>query len=105
MELSKADNDSLMVFETVKTKQNKEEDVDTIDFDKVQAKDLGQKKDEYRRVPVPRHRFTPLKQNWDSILKTLVEHMKLQVRMNIKRRAVELKVSKYTLFVTKGVDL
>lgn len=34
-------------------------------------------KNEYRRVPVPRHRYTPLKQNWDSILKTLVEHMKL----------------------------
>ena len=49
-------------------------------------------KSEYRRVPVPRHRFTPLKQNWDSILKTLVEHMKLQVRMNTKRRCVELRV-------------
>ena len=46
---------------------------------------------EHRRVPVPRHRFAPLKQNWDSILKTLVEHMKLQVRMNTKRRAVELR--------------
>lgn len=49
-------------------------------------------KNEYRRIPVPRHRFTPLKQNWDSILKTLVEHMKLQVRMNVKRRCVELRV-------------
>lgn len=45
---------------------------------------------------MPRHRLTPLKQNWDSILKTLVEHMKLQVRMNTKRRAVELKSSKHT---------
>ena len=47
-------------------------------------------------MPVPRHRFTPLKQNWDSILKTLVEHMKLQVRMNTKRRAVELRTSELT---------
>lgn len=93
MELSQADNDALMKFETVKTKQNKDDEVDTIDFDKVKAADLGIKKDEYRRIPVPRHRFTPLKQNWDSILKTLVEHMKLQVRMNVKRRAVELRVS------------
>ena len=69
----------------------------TVTFDKVNISDLGQKKDEYRRVPVPRNRITPLKQQWDSILKTLVEHMKLQVRMNTKRRAVELKVRNFEL--------
>ena len=90
MELTQEDKDELMVFETVKTGQNK---ADEIEFAQVSVKDLGINKNEYRRVPVPRHRFTPLKQNWDSILKTLVEHMKLQVRMNVKRRAVELKVS------------
>ena len=66
-----------------------------IEFDKVNVKDLGVKI-EQRRIPVPRHRFAPLKSNWDSILKTLVEHMKLQVRMNTKRRAVELRTSKLT---------
>lgn len=91
MELTTEQNDELMKFETVQTKNNKDE-VGTITFDKVNIADLGQKKDEYRRVPVPRNRITPLKQQWDSILKTLVEHMKLQVRMNTKRRAVELKV-------------
>jgi len=54
------------------------------------------KKTEYRKVPVPRHRYTPLKQNWESILKTLVEHMKLQVRMNTKRRTVEIRTSQHT---------
>ena len=64
-------------------------------------------KTQYRRVPVPRHRMTPLKQSWDSILKTLVEHMKLQVRMNTKRRAVELRTSKATQdigAIQKGAD-
>ena len=89
MELTEQENQELMQFETVKTKQN---NADEISFDKVKVADLGLKKDEYRRIPVPRHRFTPLKQQWDSILKTLVEHMKLQVRMNTKRRAIELKV-------------
>jgi RNA-binding protein PNO1 len=65
-----------MQFETVQTKHNKDE-VGMISFDKVNVADLGQKKDEYRRIPVPRHRITPLRQQWDSILKTLVEHMKL----------------------------
>ena len=93
MELTNEDKASLMQFETVQTKENKEKELDQINFYKVQLKDLGLKKDEYRRVPVPRHRFTPLKQNWDSILKTLVDHMKLQVRMNVRKRAIELKVN------------
>jgi len=81
-----------MKMETIKQKDN---DNTAIEFDKIKVSDLGVK-DQYRKIPVPRHRFTPLKQNWDSILKTLVEHMKLQVRMNTKRRAVELKTSKHT---------
>lgn len=44
-----------------------------------------------RRVPVPPHRLTPLKENWDKIFAPIVEHMKLQVRMNLQLRAVELK--------------
>ena len=48
-------------------------------------------------MPVPRHRVTPLKQQWDSILKTLVEHMTLQVRMNIKKKCVEIRVSQKNL--------
>jgi RNA-binding protein PNO1 len=92
MELTKEENDTLMEFETVQTKGKPEDN--TIEFDKVKVEDLGVKRDEYRRVPVPRNRVTPLKQQWDSILKTLVEHMKLQVRMNTKKRCIELKVSK-----------
>jgi hypothetical protein len=60
MELTREQNDELMKFETVQTKSNKDE-VGTITFDKVNIADLGQKKDEYRRVPVPRNRITPLK--------------------------------------------
>ena len=89
MELDGEEQKQLTEFETV-NQGGKD-----IEFDKIQLKDLG-KKTEHRRVPVPRHRFTPLKQNWDSILKTLVEHMKLQVRMNTKRRAVELRTSDKT---------
>ena len=86
MELDEADRSELMKFETVQTKETAE-----IEFDKIKITDLGVK-NEYRRIPVPRHRYTPLKQNWESVVKTLVEHMKLQVRMNTKRRAVELRV-------------
>ncbi|KAL3457784.1 Pre-rRNA-processing protein pno1 [Aspergillus heterothallicus] len=51
---------------------------------------------ETRKVPVPPHRMTPLKANWSKIYPPLVEHLKLQVRMNIKNRAVELRTSKFT---------
>ena len=90
MELNEVDRKGLEQFESL-NKESKD-----IEFDKVQLKDLGVKS-EHRRIPVPRHRFAPLKSNWDSILKTLVEHMKLQVRMNTKRRAVEIRTSPKTM--------
>eukprot|EP00389_Voromonas_pontica_P011859 GDKH01018167.1.p1 GENE.GDKH01018167.1~~GDKH01018167.1.p1 ORF type:complete len:278 (+),score=57.22 GDKH01018167.1:94-927(+) len=49
-----------------------------------------------RRVTVPSHRYTPLKNVWMEIIDPLVKHMKLQVRMNTKRRCVEVRTSKDT---------
>ena len=51
---------------------------------------------ELKKVPVPPHRMTPLRNNWPKIVKTLIENMKLQVKMNLKRKCVEIKVSPYT---------
>jgi RNA-binding protein PNO1 len=51
---------------------------------------------EARKVPVPPHRMTPLKASWPKIYPPLVEHLKLQVRMNVKSRSVELRTSKFT---------
>ncbi|KAK2741461.1 pre-rRNA-processing protein pno1 [Myotisia sp. PD_48] len=51
---------------------------------------------ETRKVPVPPHRMTPLKAEWPKIYPPLVEHLKLQVRMNTKSRAIELRTSKHT---------
>ena len=92
MELDDSEKAELLKFETVQTAKKEGAE---IEFDKIKISDLGVK-NEYRRIPVPRHRYTPLKQNWESILKTLVEHMKLQVRMNTKRRCVEIRTSKTT---------
>lgn len=49
-------------------------------------------KPEFRSVPVPPHRFTPLKENWMKIFTPIVEHLKLQIRLNLKSRNVEIKV-------------
>ncbi|KAK4227448.1 hypothetical protein QBC38DRAFT_477853 [Podospora fimiseda] len=51
---------------------------------------------ETRKVPIPPNRMSALKNNWTKIYPPLVEHCKLQVRMNIKDKRVELRSSKFT---------
>ena len=51
---------------------------------------------EFRRIPIPSNRFTPLKNNWMNIFTPCVQHMKLDIRINLRNRCVELKTSKDT---------
>ena len=51
---------------------------------------------ETRTVRVPPHRYTPLKEAWEAIVKPIVEHAKLQVRMNTRSRAVEIRSTQFT---------
>jgi len=51
---------------------------------------------EERKIPVPPHRLTPLKENWMNIYTPIVTHMKLQIRMNTRNRCVELRTSELT---------
>lgn len=62
---------------------------------------------ESRKVQVPPHRMSPLKNTWPKIYPPLVEHLKLQVRMNLKTKTVELKTNKTTTdpgALQKGAD-
>ncbi|KAK4616243.1 Pre-rRNA-processing protein PNO1 [Fulvia fulva] len=62
---------------------------------------------EERKVRVPPHRMSPLKASWPKIYPPLVEHLKLQVRMNIAKKAVELRTSPLTTdtgAIQKGAD-
>lgn len=62
---------------------------------------------ESRRVPVPAHRFSPLKDNWMKIFTPVVEHLKLQIRFNLKTRNVELRSCETTEDISnlqKGAD-
>lgn len=56
----------------------------------------GPQRSETRKVPIPPHRMSPLKTEWTKIYPPLVEHLKLQVRMNVPRKSVELRTSKAT---------
>lgn len=55
------------------------------------------KKSELRRIPIPPHRMTPLKKEWINIFGPLTELLGLQVRMNVQRRSVEIRVSDSSL--------
>ncbi|KAF2481054.1 hypothetical protein BDY17DRAFT_300617 [Neohortaea acidophila] len=62
---------------------------------------------EERKIRIPPHRMTPLKNSWPKIYPPLVEHLKLQVRMNLAKKAVEIRTSKYTTStdaIQKGAD-
>jgi hypothetical protein len=50
-------------------------------------------KPETRKITIPPHRMTPLKREWVNVYGPLVEVMGLMVRMNVRKRQVELKVS------------
>ncbi|XP_075060030.1 RNA-binding protein PNO1 [Mixophyes fleayi] len=77
------------------------------DFPPISGDKLMGDKDEMRKIPVPSHRYTPLKENWMKIFTPIVEHLQLQVRFNLKTRNIEIKTCKETSDVgalTKAAD-
>lgn len=51
---------------------------------------------QYRSIRVPPNRYKPLQREWEKIYTPIVEQMNLQIRMNPKKRIVELRTSKHT---------
>jgi RNA-binding protein PNO1 len=45
-----------------------------------------------RRVAIPPHRMSPLKRDWINLFGPLTEILGLQVRMNVQRKCVEMRV-------------
>ena len=50
----------------------------------------NQVKREYAKIIVPLNRIKPVRDNWTTIVKVLVEHMKIQIRMNTKKMYIEI---------------
>lgn len=108
--------DEIQVDETENTEQNAAGRkpsaglvIDETGKPKFQSQADSQKrvKLESRKVPIPPHRMSPLKAAWPKIYPPLVEHLKLQVRMNLKSRAVEMRSCKKTTdpgALQKGAD-
>lgn len=69
-----------------------QEEMMTVDVPNITNVETTEKvKQEYRKVLVPTNRMKPLKENWTTIVKALVEHMKIQVKMNTKLKCIEMR--------------
>ena len=95
-----ADNDDILVPSTNDMVEAGEVDavVGRVKFaphTELKAKDAA-KKVEFRRVSVPQHRMTPLKNNWLALYTPVTENLKLDMRMNLKSRKVEIKTTERT---------
>ncbi|KAG9484537.1 RNA-binding protein PNO1 [Eleutherodactylus coqui] len=66
------------------------------DFPPISGDKLMGDRDEMRKIAVPSHRYSPLKENWLKIFTPIVEHLQLQVRFNLKTRNVEIRTCKLT---------
>ncbi|KAL3612934.1 hypothetical protein D5086_003954 [Populus alba] len=60
-------------------------------FEPLKAHEMSDGRVQFRKVSVPPHRYSPLKKAWMEIYTPVYEQMKIDVRMNLKARKVELK--------------
>ena len=51
---------------------------------------------EFRKIIVPVNKLKALKENWPTIVKAIIDHMKLEIRMNIKKRCIEMRTCENT---------
>ncbi|XP_039252141.1 RNA-binding protein PNO1-like [Styela clava] len=65
-------------------------------FPQISGDKLLDGKKDFRKIPVPANRYSPLKENWLKIYSPVVEQLKLQIRFNLKTRNVELQTCKQT---------
>ena len=72
------------------------ENIDKINTINKNLTNTGSIPKEYRKILVPMNKLKPLKENWPTIVKAIIDHMHLEIRMNIKSKSVELRTSDKT---------
>jgi len=102
-EVSKSETNGKSEDMTVVKRKRKMSKPETMDTDNLPKKpnfppaaETGESSREFRKITVPPHRYTPLKENWMKIFTPIVEHLHLQIRFNLSRKQVELRSCKDT---------
>ena len=107
MEVDKKNTVSVKeIEEKVEEKKVEEKKEDAPHFPALSAQDMAGT-EEIRRIRCPPNRFTPLKNNWEKLMRPVVDQLKLLIRFNTKTMCVELKTSPYTVdsgCLQKGED-
>lgn len=94
------------IEEQVVEKKSEEKGEEGPSFPALSAQDMAGG-EEIRRIRCPPNRFTPLKNNWERLMRPIVDQLKLLIRFNPKTRCVELKTSPHTVdssCLQKGED-
>ncbi|WVZ92376.1 hypothetical protein U9M48_038447 [Paspalum notatum var. saurae] len=74
-------------------------------FDALMPSEMSGGRPQFRKVPVPQHRFAPLKRCWMDIYTPVYEHMKIDIRMNLKAVTCELKFLLAFALAARRVEL
>jgi len=88
-----------IIIDTIETGNidTNQEEINNIDIDQINSESAKRTfRLEHRRIMVPANRMKPLKENWATIVKALVEHMKIEVKMNTKAKCIEMRNSEKT---------
>ncbi|KAL4336326.1 hypothetical protein GQ457_07G012320 [Hibiscus cannabinus] len=82
-----------MEIETVPSESRPESDAlpPKPKFEPLKAHEMSDGRVQFRKVSVPPHRYSPLKKYWMDIYTPIYQQMKVDIRMNLKARKVELK--------------
>ncbi|KAL2609547.1 hypothetical protein R1flu_028120 [Riccia fluitans] len=90
-------DDSTMTEVTMPGAETVVAEVGKPQFKALTAHEIAGGKFQFRKVFVPSHRYTPLKTHWMEIYTPITEQMKIDMRMNLKSKKVELKTRRDTL--------
>jgi RNA-binding protein PNO1 len=83
-------------MEEVVNEEDTRMEEDSVEFPALKAHEIEEGESQFRSVHVPANRLTPLKKHWLDICSPLIKHMKLQVRMNLLKKCVEIRTSEFT---------
>lgn len=85
----------MRVNATIKKKPRKGKNAKNKDqpptFAQLSARAMKKLSKQTRKIPVPPHRLTPLRNHWMEVYEPIVRHLKLQIRMNTVAKCVQLK--------------